>query len=532
MRIIISQLFKFTFIKYIQKIFLKSHKINLNNLNNFWNNVKYNSNKTNISKVVLVECLEDINPRLDSYFKLVAMLSKIYDIQVIAMVSYTSYTGTVEFLSNYHKVDKIESVYRFFDIELKFKALTILFKNMPFQYTLNNGFTLFVNNINIGDLVYDEYLRVAKKETSRKTNLLFYIIAFNSIYAHLRYEQILNTHNVTDIISIRDTYSHASYCRASNNLENITIWKNRAGKLSSIRKLNAYKNYNHKAFYFEKKHLEYIKNKYSQKEINNMYDELIFQRSVGDVSTSDAAEIKLAHSHTNINTIEEFLTEYNIDLKKTTVIIFAHIFVDAVRYPHKVIFSDHYTWLIETLKYLNKNKNLNILVKPHPSEQLYSLGKSSKSVIEEFNKKYNSNLLIIDKKIASQVIYQIGEVLITGSGTIAMEAPCEGVKVITSGSSSYENTNAMFRSETQEEYFNLLSKIEKLPNISNKQVFNSKIGFIWLNKIQYVESKINFDIDKILPIEEQLNILDKMYSDATQEDTLPLFERLLDDRIN
>lgn len=532
MKIIFSQFFKFTYIKYIQKLLLNSHNPEIKYIKTFWKNYKYDGEKQNISKVILVECLEDVNPRHDSYYKIVSMLSKVYDTKVIAMTSYKSYTNTINFLSNYHTISKIESIYRFFDIKLKIKALFILIKNIPFIYELNNGFKLIVHGIDIGDLVYDEYLRVGKKETLRKTNFLFYIIVFNAIYAHLRYEQILNDNHVTDIISIRDTYSHASYCRASNNLENIIIWKNRAGELSSIRKLKAYKDYNHKAFYFEEKHMSYIKEMYTKDEINSLYSELLEERQSGNVKTGDAAAIKLAHSQNEIHTKKEFLKEYNIDLEKTTIIIFAHIFVDAVRYPHKVIFSDHYTWLTETLKFLMKNKNLNILIKPHPSEELYDLVKSVKSVVAEFNMQYNSNLILLNKKIESKVIYDIADALITGSGTISMEAPCEGVKIVTSGSSSYENTNAMFRSNTQEKYFELLSNIENLPPLTKEQVFNSRVGFLWLNKIQYVESKLNIALDKKLSIEKRFKQVDDMYRNVSDDDVKPLFDRLLDDRIN
>jgi hypothetical protein len=531
MKTLLLQISKYTFINYLRKLFLKKDNVKIDSISNFWIKNTFKRNIANESKVILVECLEDINPNMDSYYKLSAMLSKVYVTKVIALTSYGSYSQTVDFLSNYNNIDSTETVYKVFDFTNRIKALLILIKNMPFIYT-NNGFKLLVHNIDIGDLVYDEYLRIAKKETLRKANFLFYIIANNAIYAHLRYAQIISKHKVTDIISIRDTYSHSSYCRASDDLKKITIWKNRVGELSSIRKLNAYCDYNHKAFYFENKHMKYIKEKYTVEEVNKMYSTLLEERAKGDVKTGDAAEVKLAHSQNEIATVKGFLENYNIDQKKTTVVIYAHVFVDAVRYPHKVIFSDHYTWLIETLDFLVKNNNLNIFVKPHPSEELYQLGKNVESVISEFNSKYKTNLVILNKKIESKVINKIADVLITGSGTVSMEAPCEGMKVVTSGSSSYENTNAMFRSETQEEYFNLLENIERLPDLTDQQIFDSKIGFIWLNKIQYVESNVSVNLDRTTSVISRLSKLDKMYKNAKSQDAEPLFQRLLDDRIN
>lgn len=529
MKIFFIQFFKFTFLYYLKSFFYKKQDMNLHDVKKFWDN--YDEYTPKNSKVILVECLEKFNPNMDSYYKLVAMLGKVYNIKVIALVSYKSYKETTKFLSFYRNIDTIEAIYRPMDFITKIKAIYILCKNYPFIYKSNEGFKLTVKGKEIGDLIYDEYLRVGRKETLRKPNLLFYTICLNAIYAHLRYEEIVEKHQISDIISIRDTYSHASYCRAGKNIDDITIWKNRAGTLASIRKLKAFTDFTFKPFYFELKHLEYIKENHSKDNILKMYDNLIDERKTGNVNTGDAAEIKLAHSQNEISSKEEFLKIYPLE-KKTTVVIYSHIFVDAVRYPHRVIFSDHYTWLTETLQFLVENKDFNLFVKPHPSEVLYQLGKSVSTVVEEFNSKYKCNITILDKKIDSSVIFDLCDVIITGSGTIAMEAPCEGVKVITAGSNSYENTNAMFRSKTQKEYFDLLNKIEVLPEISQEQIFNSKIGFIWLNKIQYIESNISISLDKKLPMQERLLRLNNMYMNANKADATPLFERLLDDRIN
>jgi hypothetical protein len=532
MKTFILEFIKFTFIGYFIYL-IKNRKLpKLKNLKSFWKS--YPSNKLKKGKkVVLVECLEKVNPNFDSYYKLVPMLGKIYDIKVIALTTYKSLTESVNFLSNYHKIDSIESVYSFFDFKIKIKALKYLIKNKPFSYTNSNGIDIFVEDVNIGDLIYDEYLRKAKKETLRKANLLFYLIAYNAIYAFLKYKKIMLEYNVTDIIAIRDTYSHSSFYRASDNLENITIWKNVAGaKQSGIRKLKAYKTYNFKPLYLEKKHILYIKKHYNEEEINKLYLQLIEDRKIGNVSTRDAKEIKLAHSQNEIKTIESFKKYYKYDTNKFNVVIYAHVFVDAVRYSHYVIFSDHYTWLIETLKYLINKNDINIFLKPHPSEKLYNLGKNAESVVNEFNLKYNSNIIFLDKKIDSSVIYELSDVIITGSGTVAIEAPCEGKKVITAGSNSYENTNAMFRSKTQKEYFNLLDNIKELPNLTKEQIFNSKVGFIWLNKIKYVKTNICVDINLKQDFIKQFKELDSIYKNAKDTDVDPLMERMLDNEIN
>ena len=59
--------------------------------------------------------------------------------------------------------------------------------------------------------------------------------------------------------------------------------------------------------------------------------------------------------------------------KNIDVIIFLPDFVDA---PHSsggvFVFADFYDWIIETINFLNKFKNLNVAIKPHPNSRFTS----------------------------------------------------------------------------------------------------------------------------------------------------------------
>jgi len=528
-KVILNQIIKYTLIMYLQKFFKTKYNLNLNYVTEYWN--KQNTVEKKYDKIILVECMEELNVNWNTTYSFVPMLSKFYNAKVIALTSYSSYKETVKFISFFHKIDKIEPVYRVFDIKVKIQSFLILLKNMPFIYNSEYGFKIVVDNVDIGDLVYDEYLRIAKVETCKTTTFLFHLMTYNAIYQYLRYCDIVNRNCITDIVALRDTYSHSSFYRTKSN---ITIWKNiMTPSRVIIGKLESNKKFNYKPQYFQKKHLEYIKNKYTKNEIISIYNEIIDLRNRGKVKNSiDHREMALAHSNHDIETLEDFEKYYKVDKNKKTVVVYCHVFVDAVRYEHQPIFSDYYVWLTETIQFLVDNKNVNILVKPHPSEVLYNLGKTAKDVIIEFNNIHNTNIIFLEKKINVNIIYDISDIIITGSGTIGVEAPCLGHKVITAGSTMYENTDATFRSYSQEEYFKLIKNFEKLPNLTEIQKFNSMIGFIWINKLIYVQSNLYSSLDNEKTIEEKGRFLNNIYKNATEDDSLELFERIQNDSFN
>lgn len=512
MKLSLKLLFKYTFVDYCREFFRKKDKFYLYNVKKYWKSSENVSNKE--EKVILVECLEKPNLDWNVIYSFTSVLSQMYKTKVIALVSYSSCTDTPQMLSNYHNISKIEAVYKFFDIKTKLKALFLFIKQIPLTYNLQYGFQVFVEDVDIGDLVYDEYLRIAKVETCRKPTLSFYILMYNSIYQHLRYIDIITNNKITDIVAIRDTYSHASFYRVK---ENITIWKNiSTPNRAIIGQMRSNKKFNFKPQYFKIEHLEYIKNNYSRKEILSIYNDILLKRKTGNIKDSiDAKEMKLAHSNHDINTEKEFYNNYSINKDKKTIIIYAHVFVDAVRYCHHTIFSDYYTWLIETCLYFVRNKDVNILVKPHPSEVLYELGKNVKDVIDEFNLKYHSKVILLEKKINVDVIYNVSDIIVTGSGTIGLEAPCIGMKVITAGSTMYENTGATFSSSSQKEYFELLKNFENLPDLSEKEKFNSIVGFIWMNELIYAKSRLFKDLNVTTDINKKQQLLNEIYKNAS-----------------
>ena len=86
--------------------------------------------------------------------------------------------------------------------------------------------------------------------------------------------------------------------------------------------------------------------------------------------------------------------------KNIDVIIFLPDFVDA---PHSsggvFVFADFYDWIIETINFLNKFKNLNVAIKPHPNSRFTS------RIFEEKLKRL-IKLYLVERTISNHSIFK------------------------------------------------------------------------------------------------------------------------------
>ena len=85
-------------------------------------------------------------------------------------------------------------------------------------------------------------------------------------------------------------------------------------------------------------------------------------------------------------TREELQKKLGLDDKKKNVVIMAHTFTDAVFNYGNYYYRDYYDWTEKTLKIASKVKDVNWILKPHPTRAAYN---ESKDSIENMFKKYN-----------------------------------------------------------------------------------------------------------------------------------------------
>lgn len=234
---------------------------------------------------------------------------------------------------------------------------------------------LTIDNIKIGDLVYDTYLRFYNKPTLNNKNFGIFIIILRS------YQFLAITNELYSSIQLKKYFS--SYCTYINHglpvrfflRKNIEVFS--AGNVYEIIKKHIPEDY------LQTRNLEFSKT-FNKHEIQLGLDKI--SRRVEGI---EKLPFMRATTYNNFNT-----NEYSTDLDG---IVFLHDIFDSPHIFGEMIFEDFFKWTIYTLD-LIREFNLKIGIKPHPNQT-----NESQQIVAKLKSKYR-DLNWIDESISNNVL--------------------------------------------------------------------------------------------------------------------------------
>lgn len=458
-------------------------KVDFTNIENYFQ--KYKKSGKN-EKNILVELFFEHPSTNNNNYIVNLLLGCKYTIKTIGFLKYSS-CSDLKYVANKYNISQFDYVYSWKNFIYKYKAFISVVKNLGnLKYDKKFGWHIYVDGVEIGDLIYDQFLRYTNQPTYRKLDLNFLLYIFNSLFYFHRYKDILLKHNITDIILSHGVYAeYGILARVAALLEKdikIYQWYNLNPMNISVHTAN--KEYIRKPRFYETNLMDKLISVNGKETILSEYDEYMHKR----LKAEDKNQIDLAFVYQNndINSIDEFRENYEMNDGKN-IFIFSHAFVDSVKYVHWSLYSDYYTWLYETLVILaDKSKEHNIFIKAHPSESMYKCDITVKSTIAEINQKYGANFIYLDKKTHNSVVFDLADSIITSNGTVAIEAVCYSIPVLVAASTLYENAKTVVQPKTINEYREHLENIENINKPTVEMVERAKLCFMFYSKYIYV----------------------------------------------
>ena len=140
-----------------------------------------------------------------------------------------------------------------------------------------------------------------------------------------------------------------------------------------------------------------------------------------------------------------------INNMKKDVIIMLHDFFDSPHVYTSMVFEDFYEWVVFTLDNINYNK-YNVFIKPHPNGL-----PENNMIIEELKLRYK-NCTFISKETSNQLIMTHGFYLgLTVHGTVAHEFAYHKIQTITCGNSPVSGYNFVQEATSKSEYINMIN---------------------------------------------------------------------------
>lgn len=134
---------------------------------------------------------------------------------------------------------------------------------------------------------------------------------------------------------------------------------------------------------------------------------------------------------------------------RKNVLVAAHAFSDTPHYGINMLYRDYFTWLIETVKILSENKEVNVFVKEHPSASLYGEEGSVTYYISTYH--YN-NVYVLPADFNTISAFSIMDAVVTCQGTIGLEATIWGLPVFTASQGYYSGFGIGYSSKSISEY--------------------------------------------------------------------------------
>jgi len=388
-------------------------------------------------------------------------------------------------IKNYFDVKK----YRF-NIFIIFKAIITTLKvyiNIP---NLDMFIEYKLNDIKIGDLIYDQYIRANNRYSKIKLrSLSFFKELLKSHFKFYLYGYFIKKNDFKYII-----LSHRVYV-SYGMLARIALKYGSRVIISGIRRLRCYYNYD-EIFTYElkpdNKLIKYIINK----QIYTKIDKFLEERFSGNIDQHDAIN---AYKNKKYYSKEELCNKLKLIHHYPIVFVMPHVFSDAPHSNEYMLFRDYYQWFLETIKYINKIKGINWIIKPHPSSYMYSETGEVEKIVMDL-KLNNINLAPSDLSTAS--VFNISKTIITVSGTAGIEAACLGIKPIIAGKAVYSDFGIAYEPKNKHEYFSILKNINFISPLNEKEIIIAKAILYWTNIGAFSNSTI-LPLKDIVPNPEQ-----------------------------
>ncbi len=352
-----------------------------------------------------------------------------------------------------------------------FKSVFVYFKYMYSNMELKK---LRYVNIKIGDFIIDSYLKSYGIDYSStyKDSKVFKLI-FESIYLINFYNKIIDPNIYKIIIVTHTQYAQYGILARVAYTKSIQVIETTDAVLLLSNSLNndkiKYPSYHSSLRSMIKARILNLKDK--EEFIKNSKINLDARLS-GEFKQHD---LVAAYSNKKIYSDFELRHILKINNKNPFVFILAHVFSDApLSLGENMLFSDYYDWLIFTIKQASLNKDINWIVKPHPSSYVYKEDGIVKKIISDLKL---DNIFLSPEDFNTSSMQNLAKAIVTARGTAGIEYSCFGIPVILSGDTFYSGFGFTIEPNSKIEYGQILNQLLDIDRLSQKKISDALLVY-------------------------------------------------------
>ena len=208
---------------------------------------------------------------------------------------------------------------------------------------------------------------------------------------------------------------------------------------------------------------------------------------------------------------KEIISKLKLNPKKKIGVIFSHIMYDATFFYGVSIFKNYREWLTETLKYAQKNKKVNWILKIHPANKWRNdlESKNEKSLeevlVNDLFKKLPKNIFILgaDTDVSTYSLFKFVDFGLTVRGTVGCELACFGIPVFTAGTGRYSHQGFTIDSNNKKDYERKIRHIHNYTKLTKKKITRARIysyGSLIARSIPMDGIKIKYNLKNFMDV--------------------------------
>jgi hypothetical protein len=353
-------------------------------------------------------------------------------------------------------------------------------------------------DINIGDLLYDSYLRYRCYPTVRLNDSFLNYLFNKSKLLYKRIDKFKKKYEPRFYFANSSSYINHGIPYRYFLKKNIPVISGQTGNsynslmsFSNMQSFIDFQNY--------KNHFQKLKEK----------KKILLQSKVNLLKRfSGKNQFKKDASYMHVDPYKEYSNSFSFRKKffsnEIKGIFFLQDFFDSPAAWGKNVFDDVYLCTVYTLILIKKYK-LPIAIKPHPNAFFFRT--DTIKIVSRLKSRFPS-LLWLDPKTSNKIIFPYIKYGISATGSILFELAYHGIKAISCGRHPAEKFNFTVNANSKKDYKNLLINIDKIkkPKFSSKDLhafnymhyLNNSNIFFKLNFNYEKLKKINFESSSIL----------------------------------
>ena len=472
--------------KYLKKFLVLNKKKNKNNFEKFHIKKKYILIESLINHPIYTLSSSIIANTLSQNYLLVGLI-RFGDIR------------TKEIMKSYgvKKFVTIDSSNFFLRLFYFYKSILILSKLKKFDSLID----LKIDHIEIGKAVYEHYTRFVGNYP-KKINWKVILFFSQALFYKKKNKKILDEFKPAYLIQSEQLFiphrilfqqalkSEAKIiCKSHVNNACVKLYKNfserNESRLKISKKLFANLNKKHSKSILSKANNIYFSNKKSEhigKELDFINNRKVFNK-VDKIKKNNRTYLE-----------KDFFNYFDLDSSKKTVLILSHEMTDGTFANSWNIFKNDQIWLEETLKIIKNIKNINFIIKPHPSEGFYNSKISTAKIFREYISKKNSHIKLFPIEQDINSILRHIDIVISSHGSAGYQYPAYSIPAIICGDTSFSDLGFNIQPKNFLEYKKILLKLNRIDKLNVKIANKAKaFWFIYKNITRVKMPTIHFD---------------------------------------